>query len=754
MKKYLALFLLLIVAMGATATRIDFTPLAPVKLIKANGTVVGYGYGSSTAADIGTVLQTAITASTSGDTVRLESDATVSSAISKDDLHLELADGVTLTCSTSSTVTLISDEGSAMDMYVSGHGRLVRASNGKGAVVKQTNASSNITIHCAEIINQKTSIGASPDKPNLEGATVFQDGGTQYIDAQLISGTFGPWWDAGDGYVRAQKIIGSGSAEYSLALYAEPDAGETGQWWVDCPHIKAPTPMLLRTASGSGTARIWIQSSLIEGSGVDVPKILIDNVFAYITCQKIVANADDTGYVPGWIDVSGGAHFYLWTQKFSTRGGGDGSTINISESGTVAYLNIDEVDDANGLPAVGFLNNATGTTYYTGKVVHLATASRDAFVCTSGSLTIQSGDISTQSSCKDLVRGGGTLTVSSAVKYDATKTTGTITKQNIYGVAPTTAGVALLDDADASAQRTTLGLGSSDSPTFAGASLVGAGQSAVEIDRTATTDYARVMYQTASTDQWGLGLRGDAATNNDWELYDEINSRHLIVGKLSGRVGILNTSPSTALDVTGTVTATLFSGSGASLTSLSGTNISSGTVASARMEAATTSAQGASELATTGETTIGTDTTRTITPDGFAHSSHGQRIVTLLVSDPQGSAITTGDGKVCFRVPTAFNGMNLILVGASCSTVSSSGAPAVQVRRSRRTNATTRSDADMLSTGITIDQSEFDTVDAATPAVVNGSNDDVVTGDMIYIDIDTAGTGCKGLVVNLSFQLP
>lgn len=163
---------------------------------------------------------------------------------------------------------------------------------------------------------------------------------------------------------------------------------------------------------------------------------------------------------------------------------------------------------------------------------------------------------------------------------------------------------------------------------------------------------------------------------------------------------------------------------------------------------------GVIEIATAAETTTGTDATLAVSPDGLAGSEFGKRTVSILVSDPNGDAITTGDGKAVFPVDTTLNGMNLVAVKGYLSTVSSSGAPNVQIRRSRRSSATARTTADMLSTALTIDASEFESADAATAAVINTSNDDVQTGDMIFIDIDGAGTGAKGLQVLLTFQLP
>ena len=169
---------------------------------------------------------------------------------------------------------------------------------------------------------------------------------------------------------------------------------------------------------------------------------------------------------------------------------------------------------------------------------------------------------------------------------------------------------------------------------------------------------------------------------------------------------------------------------------------------------ATTSATGVAELATTAETDTGTDATRVVTPDGLSGSYAGTKPVSVYVIEAL-TPLTTGDGKAYFRIPPSLNGMDLISVGACVVAKSTSGTPTIQIARGRQASAgAAHTFADMLSTKITIDANEFDSKDATTPPVVDTANDDVLTGDLIRIDVDVAGTAATGLIVTAQFRLP
>jgi hypothetical protein len=202
-----------------------------------------------------------------------------------------------------------------------------------------------------------------------------------------------------------------------------------------------------------------------------------------------------------------------------------------------------------------------------------------------------------------------------------------------------------------------------------------------------------------------------------------------------------------------------FAGRSVAVTASTGLSISNGDGVAgnptlAGIDASTT-VKGVVELATDAETTTGTDATRVVTPDGLAGSTiFGVKSIGVQVIDGA-TTLTTGDGKAYIRVPAALNGMNIIRVAAQVIVKSTSGTPTVQVARGRQSTPTTDfSFVDVLSTLCTIDANEYDSKDAAAAMVVNASNDDLATGDVLRIDVDVAGTGTRGLNVVVECQLP
>lgn len=122
-------------------------------------------------------------------------------------------------------------------------------------------------------------------------------------------------------------------------------------------------------------------------------------------------------------------------------------------------------------------------------------------------------------------------------------------------------------------------------------------------------------------------------------------------------------------------------------------------------------------------------------------------VVTCVVTPAIGaeSTVVVVDGAGFVPIPASYNGKNLVSVIATVTTPSSSGDLTIQLRRSR-------GNVDMLSTPITIvaGQNSSTSGGAAQP-VVNTANDDVVTGDLVFIDVDAAGTDAKGLAVTATY---
>jgi hypothetical protein len=118
----------------------------------------------------------------------------------------------------------------------------------------------------------------------------------------------------------------------------------------------------------------------------------------------------------------------------------------------------------------------------------------------------------------------------------------------------------------------------------------------------------------------------------------------------------------------------------------------------------------------------------------LAASAGHPEVIMIAVSD-ETTAITTGTAKVTFRMPFAFT---LTKVKASLTTASTSGNPAFDLNEAG---------ASVFSTTLTIDATELTSETAATAAVISDPN--LADDAQMTIDIDTAGTGAKGLKLYL-----
>ncbi len=113
-----------------------------------------------------------------------------------------------------------------------------------------------------------------------------------------------------------------------------------------------------------------------------------------------------------------------------------------------------------------------------------------------------------------------------------------------------------------------------------------------------------------------------------------------------------------------------------------------------------------------------------------------RKIIPVAASD-ESTALTTGTGKVTFRMPGA---MTLTDIRASLTTAQTSG--------SIFTVDVNEGGASILSTKLTIDNTEKTSTTAATPRVISDAN--LADDAEITIDIDSLGDGtAKGLKVYL-----
>ena len=111
---------------------------------------------------------------------------------------------------------------------------------------------------------------------------------------------------------------------------------------------------------------------------------------------------------------------------------------------------------------------------------------------------------------------------------------------------------------------------------------------------------------------------------------------------------------------------------------------------------------------------------------------------------PSDVDIEIRDGSIAFAVPAVMNTLELTAVLASVyAPGTGSGTTNIQIRRSR-----VGDDQDMLSTLLTLDTGQYFVSDG----VVDENYDDVLTGDLIYVDVtQLTTTPPQGLSVVLTF---
>ncbi|PKR57512.1 hypothetical protein [Thalassospira lohafexi] len=139
-----------------------------------------------------------------------------------------------------------------------------------------------------------------------------------------------------------------------------------------------------------------------------------------------------------------------------------------------------------------------------------------------------------------------------------------------------------------------------------------------------------------------------------------------------------------------------------------------------------------SDFASQGEAEAGTANNKVMTPERVAefYAANGAtESFVIAVSDEQ-SDLSTGTGKVTFRMPYAFT---LTGVRASVSTAPTGAALTVDVNEAGTS---------VLSTKLTIDAGEKTSITAATPAVISDAS--LADDSEMTIDIDAVGSTIAG----------
>lgn len=242
--------------------------------------------------------------------------------------------------------------------------------------------------------------------------------------------------------------------------------------------------------------------------------------------------------------------------------------------------------------------------------------------------------------------------------------------------------------------------------------------------------------RSTSTTAYGLIAAGTTATGAHQTLAAGATTQILVGGGASA-LPVWTTATGSGAPVRATsptlVTPALGTPSSVTLTNATG------------YPSATSSASGISELAIASEVTTGTDTGRTITPDGLAGSDFGKRMLSVLIFG-SGTAVTTGNGTSGVPITSELNGYDIVDVQCNVYTKGVTGTTTVVLRKQRG-----GTDSDVTSTGVTLGDEYY-----VADEVIDTGEDDLATGDMLFFDVDGihSGTAPNGLSCVAVAQLP
>lgn len=559
---------------------------------------------------------------------------------------------------------------------------------------------------------------------------------------------------------QGNDLTGLGTVSMTEQAAANADVAGDGQLWV-----KTATPNQLWFTDDAGTD---FQLASLAGTETLTNKTInaanntlsltTDSVDAITEIASALKSGADTTLVTGTAGTSG--DLSIWNADGDLVDGPtppSGTIVGTTDTQTLTnktisgasntISNINLASQVTGNLPVGNLNSGTGasgSTFWRGD---------GTWATPSGS-----GDVSKVGTPVDnqigVWTGDGTIEGDAALTFDTTTDTLAIGASgklnfgavNILSDSAGTTTLANIDALDATTEST-IESAIDTLPNLTSASSLSITESQISDLGSYITGSSPTITTPTLTLKQGTAPTPTAEGDIQWDTDDN----KLVVGDGAAQKVFVPTASVSGDATMSTAGAVTLAATNTNLTSVANVTtvgtLTSGN-ADAIVSAASTTTAGKIEVATSAETNTGTDAARAVSPDGLAGSNFGIRYVSVTLNGT--TALTTSDAAY-YRIPAAYNGMNLVSVAATVGTgaagASSSGTPTFTVKNVTDANQ-------MLSTNLTVDATEYTSATAATAAVINTSTDDVVTDDLIEVACTTAGTGVTYATITMGYQLP